>query len=64
MKGNVYCSVKVERSSSYLEQPVAPTVEGRDDGGVHVAAVQTLEVKQKRKRHLSRGTRARAAFNT
>lgn len=32
-----------EKRSSYLEQPVAPTVEGGDDGGVYVAAIQTLE---------------------
>ena len=32
-----------EKRSSYLEQPVAPTVEGGDDGGVYVATIQTLE---------------------
>lgn len=35
--------VEEHQASSYLEQPVAPTVEGGDDGGVHVAAVQTLQ---------------------
>lgn len=33
----------VAKRNSYLEQPVAPTVEGGDDGGVYVAAIQTLE---------------------
>ena len=28
---------------AYLEQPVAPAVEGGDDGGVDVAAIQTLQ---------------------
>ena len=32
-----------KESGSYLEQPVAPAVEGGDDGGVDVAAIQTLE---------------------
>lgn len=34
------------RRRSYLEQPVAPTVEGGDDGGVDVAAIQTLETAE------------------
>ena len=33
---------------SYLEQPVAPAVEGGDDGGVDVAAIQTLEENKTR----------------
>lgn len=36
------------RRSSYLEQPVAPTVEGGDDGGVDVTAIQTLQTGEKR----------------
>lgn len=28
---------------AYLQQPIASTVEGGDDGGVDVAAIQTLE---------------------
>lgn len=62
MKGKVCWTAKVEKRSSYLEQPVAPTVESRDNGGVHVAAIQTLEGKQKRERHLSTGNRARELF--
>lgn len=31
------------KRSSYLEQPVAPTVEGGDDGRVDIAAVETLK---------------------
>lgn len=57
MKEKVCGTGKAENRSSYLEKPVAPTVESRDNGGVHVAAIQTLEGKQKRKRHLSTGAR-------
>ena len=28
---------------AYLQQPIASAMEGRDDGGVDVAAIQTLE---------------------
>lgn len=40
----------VAKRSSYLEQPVAPTVEGGDDGGVYVAAIQTLGRRGREKR--------------
>lgn len=49
VKGKVCRSAEVEKRSSYLEQPVAPTVESRDNGGVHVAAIQTLEGKTEKK---------------
>lgn len=39
-----YRRMEVKRNS-YLEQPVTPTVEGGDDGGVDVAPVETLEKK-------------------
>lgn len=35
---------------AYLQQPIASTVEGRDDGGVDVAAIQTLERGEDRRR--------------
>ena len=55
----VWRTIEEKKRSSYLEQPVAPTVEGGDDGGVDVAAIQTLEgretVEQERKRDRERG---------
>lgn len=54
MKGKVWRTVEEKKRSSYLEQPIAPTVEGGDDGGVDVAAIQTLKgrktVEEERKR--------------
>lgn len=42
----MWWTVEEEKRSAYLEQPVAPAVEGGDDGGVYVAAIQTLEGKK------------------
>lgn len=34
---------------AYLQQPIASTMEGGDDGGVDVAAIQTLERGKERR---------------
>lgn len=34
---------------TYLQQPIASTMEGGDDGGVDVAAIQTLERGEERR---------------
>lgn len=39
------CEDERIKRSSYLEKPVAPAVEGGDDGRVDIAAVQTLQTK-------------------
>lgn len=50
----VWWTVEDKKRRSYLEQPVAPTVEGGDDGGVYVAAIQTLETVEKQRKRTER----------
>lgn len=41
---------RVKKQESYLKQPVAPSVESGDDGGMDIAAVEALKTERERER--------------